>query len=56
MNHVVPVTILNRFEQLVNVAAHLVQFNAVGIFFQDLEQVLVKVLEHKVKSVAPSTE
>ena len=54
MDHVVAVAVLNRFQQLVDVAAHLVQLDAVRVLFQHLEQIFVQVFENQVETVAPN--
>ena len=54
MDHVIAMAVLDCLEQLVDEATDLIEFDSVGVLFEDLEQVLVEVLKHQVQTVAPN--
>ena len=41
MNDVFAVAVFDRLQKLIDVAAHQIELNAIGILFQDLQQVLL---------------
>ena len=55
MDDIVAMAILDGLQQLVDVMAHLVQFNSVWVLLQDFQEVLVQVLKDQVQTVAPTS-
>ena len=52
MDHIITVAVLDGFEQLVNEMADLVEFYAVRVLFQDLEQIFIEVFEDEIQPIA----
>ena len=54
MDHIVPVTILYGFQQLVDVVAYVFQIDSIGVLFEYFEQVLLQIFKYEVESVHPT--
>ena len=52
VDDVFAVAVFDRLQKLIDVAAHQIELNAIGILFQDLQQVLLQVLEDEVEAIA----
>ena len=53
MDHIFAMAVLDSLQQLVDVVAYLVKLDSIRVFFEDFQQVFLKVLEDQVEAVAP---
>ena len=54
MDDVFSVTVLDRFKQLINVVAHLVELDAIRILLEYFKQIFLHVFEYQIQPIHPS--